>query len=432
MPAVATPPVLPLARDRTLRAGLAAAGCLAVAGALQVTGIERLAPLRAVFLLAAVPSALASLLPDRHVTCVQATSVVALWIVFRSLAGLPGSDLAALLAAPALLAAILVRLPLDSLWARRVVLALATAAGLAAIRSIALAEGGAPIASLPWFLLGVLVQFVLVVGGEVDREETRGFLHLWRSLCLNVLVAAPVPPPSAEPEAGSRPDPARGVVWALLGVGLAALVALFHRHMGPAAIALDRGPSLRLLWDAWVYLAVMLAWIGSQLFLCGGLLRLLGIRVEAPLDQPWRATHFVAYWRRANVWYYRLLYGAYYRHLAPRRGIWIPLAIVAVFWISGALHSVGGGGGTAFWLRWTLDGAITAATLAFLRWRSRRRIRGYLAGGAARSRTRLAPLAAAVSAGVVLALHGFLAHLSRHPEALGEWRRLFIELIGRS
>jgi hypothetical protein len=165
----------------------------------------------------------------------------------------------------------------------------------------------------------------------------------------------------------------------------------------------------------------------SRALIAYGILHFIGIPVRLPFNQPWLATNFAEYWRRANVYLSTFLSESLFSDIIPRRGWKKYVAIILVIAIfSGVLHG-GGDVQVQAWLfhtrldptrataslhvleRWFAEGLLTGVTLWWLAKRQEARAKAYAkTGKVPAARSKLWQRCAAVGGTfAVLALHGY-------------------------
>ncbi len=160
---------------------------------------------------------------------------------------------------------------------------------------------------------------------------------------------------------------------------------------------------------ALVLWAAVMADVAGIIFMDAGTLRLLGVPVAAPVLEPWKSRDMLDYWRRANVWRYRMLVEGYQRLFLPLAGPWMPLGVFVVFLVSGLHHASAVVLDFFPGLRWTLEGVLCSANAWWNQWKQRRDVRRYVATG---RRPWRGPVWVATL--LVLLAHGFLQNISHH------------------
>ncbi len=352
------------------------------------------------------------LAPQRWRRPLQTLAILAVFVQVRLLLWRSPLRSWGLLAAPLAAAAAARWLPVDRLAWRRGLL-LGTVAATAAL----LAPGWAH----REYLLSAVLQFAVLVDVLGRTGAPRRLPDCLRVMCAtNNAPVTPVPPEDALRSAWGTGPILKGAAWAGMALVLLGLAVPLRGHpfLHPWATLAEGDVGLSAV-QALAYWARQIAAVAGVMFLDAGVLWMLGVPVRAPVVAPWLATDFVAYWRRANVYRYKMLAEAYYRTLLPARGPWMPVGVVAVFFLSGLQHAVLSGRRPAFsFLRWGLDGLVTAATAAWRQASQRRRIRDFIAGRPRPAAPRWRRVGGAVlAAAAVIVAHGYLMALSRPDRA---------------
>lgn len=339
------------------RVGAAAAGLALVALLLHLApatrpGAHQLAALRDALPYVSAAVVLVQLLPERaqpFLLALAAGSIQLAWGGPTALAWRAGAVVAV-----AILAAVL---PLHDTRVRR-----------ATILGGVLAWPLIVVADLPSQLVGPSVQLVFVAAMTDGLPLRQGLRH---GLACSMLPTISVPP--AESLRVDRTP--RGV---LLGAARGVIGLATPTRWSPFSWIPTSDPWFAL-WSGQVWrvpdlaIAVTLAnWppVLGRLLAVAGMLRLLGVPMTAPVDAPWLASDFLEWWRRTHTWRSRLFREAFFLRLG-----WTgPTTVLLVFLLSGLQH-VAAGNPIDDMLRWTLDGAISAATFVVLRRRAASRAR---------------------------------------------------------
>ncbi|MFZ5478933.1 MAG: hypothetical protein ACOZNI_19330 [Myxococcota bacterium] len=352
---------------------------------------------------AAVPAilaavALTALAPARWLYAAQLVGLGLVWATVRYLAW--DADGLVLLAAPLAVVALARVLPFDRPVVRNTTIVAAT------IGTVSLWPLDVPHAPR---VLGSLLQLVILAGAA--RAHTLADLTRY-VFTAQVAATNPVPLDDVRRVDRSADTVLRG--GALAAVGLLLVVA--SEAAGPWGPwrRLERLDLASAVVHSAAYWADALAGVAGVLLLDAGTLRMLGIPVRAPIDEPWKARDFLDYWKRANTWRYKMLSDVYFRPWFPSRGWGMAVGIFVVFVISGMHHTALAVFPTFVLLRWVLDGAVSAATAAWRQHRARSGVAAWIEG---RPRSRVPAWVPAVGMPfLVIVAHGFLMQLSRPDE----------------
>lgn len=107
----------------------------------------------------------------------------------------------------------------------------------------------------------------------------------------------------------------------------------------PIEVAQKGGWFVGALWTVifcWFVVLNLSCW----LFQAAGTLRVLGIRVNWPMTQPWKATNLMDFLRRGNVYVFHLLSNTFFRGLElPARGKMLFFSILSIFLVGGIYHT---------------------------------------------------------------------------------------------
>lgn len=279
----------------------------------------------------------------------------------------------------------------------------------------------------PWqwpyaeIVIGAALQFLVLQeamrGGRKPARDVIRYLFTG-----NAAVSTPVPVDDVLAEDRSPQALLRGSLWVALGFLLLAAQGEVRRldAFEPWQMAAAGHPLTALLYGLG-YWGQRFARIAGVLMLDVGALRMLGVPARPPFDAPWKSKDFLDYWKRANVYRYKMLQEVYFRNFFPTTGRWMPVGVFVMFLVS-ALHHAGNATWPVFtFVRWGLDGAVSALTAAWKQQRSRAGVRAFVAGKRKKPHPRwLQGVGVGVAAFVVLSLHGFLMDLSRPDRALVE------------
>lgn len=351
-----------------------------------------------------------ALAPAASVGAVQVAAMAAVWVVARMAWWEGPLSAVALFGAPLLAAGAALLLPIERPRVRKAAIVVATAA----------------LVPLFWVelpneehILGAVFQF-LVFSEFFGRAGTRPRAADALRYFATGYAAPATPVPVEDVHARDR-EPAgvlRGASWA--GAGLLLLAA--YATLGEAALlhpwheALAGRPVTAaahgLGYWGWRFLR-----IAGVFLVDAGFLRMLGMPVRMPFDEPWKATNFLDYWKRANVYRYKMFSDVYFRNFFPTTGKWVPLGMFAVFLVSGLHHAAIATWSGFVFLRWALDGGIAGATAWWRQRRARAGVAAFVAGRKkapppAHARWTRPALAVALSLSVLIS-HGFLMELSR-------------------
>ncbi len=339
--------------------------------------------------------------PPELVERVQLGALAATLLAARFLAtGFAAFGYLALLAA---LALAIRALPLERRGVRLLTIGALTA-------SFALLHRAPPLLILP--AMGLLQQALLAVDGL--REPARRTLaRCFRALLLPQWQPTPVPIEDLEQRDLGQRNFASGALWLFAGPALYQLCSFaIERNALPDPVG-DwlAGRVLLASGHALVYGAFLLLFVFSVLVADGATARLLGFGVRLPMREPWKATNFMEYWRRANTWIHHFMTTVYFRNLFPPRGRIFPVGVLAVFLITAWIKSSISGSGfdPGSYVRWAIDGALVAATGWVLQRQTRSRVKRYVAGQGAPRRRWPAVVAATLA---VFLLHGTLVEFS--------------------
>jgi hypothetical protein len=260
------------------------------------------------------------------------------------------------------------------------------------------------------------LAWVCEVASDPKRFADRSWQSYQRAMCVGIH-SLPLPPDDCVRMDRSPRALLIGLAWfsavgALVGAGAGALS--FH----PIASLANGQPGWALL-ESLLFMVQLFGVLLINFLVEAATWRLLGVPVRAPIGRPWLARSFPEYWRQANVYNYRMLSEVYFRNLFPARGLWMFVGVVGVFLLSGFHHAAAEGpamlGSAALWWRWFLDGAFTAATLAWMEHRARARVGAYLAAGSKSPPRARTPVRSFLwTAGCVLAVllaHGLIFNL---------------------
>ncbi len=355
----------------------------------------------------AVVALAVNVLPERWFARGQLAGMIVLWLGWRLAQWPTGEGLVSVLATLGALG--LAFLP-DRLGWRRLQVLLATGA-----------IGALFLVKSDWErpLVGAALQLVAVAG---SRARPTGLAD--RARCFfatNVTQSTPIPYDEAQKSDRSLDTLYRGALWLALAAPAHVLGrAIVDSPWSEPILSLDRGQYLLATGEAlWLWLGVMLD-VAGIIFLDAGALRLLGVKVEAPVLEPWKSRDMLDYWRRANTWRYRMMVEGYQRLFMPVSGPLMPVGVFVVFLVSGVHHASTVVLDFFPFLRWTIEGLLCALNAAWNQWKQGRDVRGYLATGARPLRRGLAGAAV-----LVILAHGLLQNVSRPEQAtrdvIREW-----------
>lgn len=358
-----------------------------------------------------------AVVPEKGLRAVQLAALASVWVCLRMTMWTTPAASWVLFGAPLIAVLAAWALPMQRRRVRLGAIVLVTAA----IPLLLLAGDGWPYAE---YVLGAALQF-LVLGEHLGRTGRRPLKDVARYLFTgNTAPATPVPVEDVLATDRAPETILRGGAWVALGLFLLAangalrVLDLFE----PWTLAREGAPVAAFLHGVgyWSYRFLRIAGV----FLVDvGCLRMLGVPARDPVAAPWRSRDFLDYWKRANVYRYKMLSEVYFRNFFPVGGRWMPAGVLGVFLVSGLHHMV-----TAPWagfalLRWGIDGVISAATAAYKQARARAGVKAYVSGKRRAAPPRWVTVAWAVALPlVVLSAHGFLMELSRPDKAL----RLFL------
>ncbi len=364
-----------------------------------------------------------ALVPEAWVRPVQLGALACIFVTIR-LAQWQGPVSWLLFAGPVVVVVLATAIPVERTAWRRGLILLATAAAFPLTQMRVEHEE---------HVLGPLLQLVVLSEGFA-RSGGRGLAAAARyALSSNAAPVTPVPPEDVAAIDRSPGSVIRGSGWAAMGY----LLTASHRALRDQ---LDLQPWLRLreghlllaAGEGLAFWILCFAAVAGVFFLDAGTLRMVGIPARAPIDEPWKARNFLDYWKRANVYRYRMLSEVYFRNFLPARGPWFPFSVLAVFLISGMFHATLTRWPNFAMARWVIDGVASAATAVYLQWRARASVKAWIRHGgkpeAARplGRRILGGIAAAASVFAILSIHGFLMQLSRPDVPLRQWVRMVL------
>lgn len=399
-----------------LRAAAALVGIVVLGAVASVpsTSVEVEAFGKALEVLAIGVGAVA-LAPAATVGAVQMAAMAAFWVCARMVWWEGPQSAFPLLGAPLLAVVAALVVPVQRPRVRKAAIVLATASLLPLFWL-----------ELPHeeFALGAVLQFLVLsesFGRAGARPRVRDALRYFSTGYL--APATPVPVEDMKVLDREPLSIVRGASWvagALLL--LAAYATLRDAELFRPWHEATQGRPVSAAAHGLAYWGMRFARIAGVFFLDAGVLRMLGMPVRLPLDEPWKATNYLDYWKRANVYRYKMLSEVYFRNFFPTTGKWVPAGMFAVFLISGLHHAAIATWSGFVFLRWTVDGAISAATAWWRQRRARAGVKAFVAGQKKAPPPAHArwtkPAVALALALTVLVSHGFLMELSRPDQEL--------------
>lgn len=353
-----------------------------------------------VFPVVAAGIAATSLLPERTLFRSQSVVILTNWIAWRALTDEPRTILA--LCITALISIVVLSHP-----ASRTVRGRQGVVVVASLVMVGLLAG-----EWKWErpVVGLLLQSIFIAGvGELGGNRKEALIRSF--LSANASRSTPMPAADLQRIDRTITNLISGAGWALSALLVYAAGTWIQRSewVDPLRSA-GAGMWAESTAQALVLWAAVMGEVMGTLLLDGGVLRMMGVAVGSPIDQPWLAKDFLDYWRRANTWRYRLMVDGYQRLFMPMGGRWMPLGIVAVFAMSGLHHAAHARQPFFPMLRWMIEGIVCAVT-AWWRQRVRQRAIGQWASqGTVRT---VHPAWAVLAAFLVIVSHGFLMDITR-------------------
>ena len=158
-----------------------------------------------------------------------------------------------------------------------------------------------------------------------------------------------------------------GAIWILGGVALRGLsIILWHIDLEPVQTFASGHVFLSLL-VALAHWARSIGTLMSFFAMTCGCARLMGVPVSYPILQPWLATSFADYWKRANYVRYSFFQKVFWNAFGPTMPpMTLALRIFGIFFISSILN-IHHGFSVSHFLRWLIEAIMTIISMLIIR-----------------------------------------------------------------
>lgn len=352
---------------------------------------------------------LVTLVPPRWV---RPTQLVMLGVLFwrtrvRAATGL--DDVWQITVLPVLLAGLALVVPWERRSVRLVTIGLATGA-----------FGWLWVAELP--NEGVLCDMLLELlfpAGTWDLARPTRLQAAAYPLVASAIILTPIPPADTWTVRRDAQHVLVGGLWVLVAAFLVGELSPYAAlpHTNPLELV-DDGRWAAAIPGVFLYWAIVYGMLAGHLLLIAGSLRLLALDIRSPVRSPWLSTSFLEFWRRSNVYRFRIFVEVYWRNL----GLKGPWGVFCIFLISGLHHAALSVDQALVMVRWAFDGAASALTAWWQARAARLKVKQWLAGirPPAPPRWRVATTRVA-SIAVVLGVHGLLLAIVRAPDLVYQW-----------
>lgn len=230
-------------------------------------------------------------------------------------------------------------------------------------------------------IIGSAMSFLLIACSLNQFGEQKPKGAIIRAMFTNFVSRGPIPLENCLKLHKEKEVKLKGLLWLLLGIFIFFVVS--RLPMDETDMFLFVTKNFNLDNSGKIIGASFLSWViffgkaASTMFMDCGLLLVLGISVHSPINKPWLATNYAEYWQRANTFRYEFLKRVYLPYVARFRGVWVYIGIVGIFMISSVHHYFFHHLTPYPFLRWFIEGVVTAGTIWWIRKKNKIKISHY-------------------------------------------------------